>query len=98
MTEPRDPDESTRTRGESFRSTSKVSEPLPPPEPITKVRGEVTGIHRRPQPRPTPEPDRTFTRGEAVNTTEVVMPFGETSALSVLGALAQRQQSTSPSR
>lgn len=92
MTEPRDPDESTRTRGESLRSASKFSEPSPPPEPITKVRGEVTDVHRRPQP------DRTFTRGEAVKTTDVVMPFGEASALSVLGALAQRQQSTKPSR
>lgn len=98
MTEPRDPDESTRTRGESLRSAAKFSEPSPPPEPITKVRGEVTGVHRRPQPRPAPEPDRTFTRGEALRATDVVMPFGEASALSVLGALAQRQQSTSPSR
>jgi hypothetical protein len=96
MTEPCDPDESTRSRGESLRSSFEPSEPLPPREPITKVRGEVVGNLRRPQPTPAPEPDRTFTRGEAFDSIGAVNPPVAATALTVLGAIAQRQALASP--
>jgi hypothetical protein len=101
MTHPRDPDDvATRTRGESPRLGTALTEPGPPRDPIsTKVRGEAaSAAGRRPMPMPAPEPDRTFTRGEAVSSPALTsLNPAEETALTVLGVFAHRQRLESPS-